>query len=92
MSAKKLKVGECNCYLLIYYNCRLPSKTKLAIYKAVMNADYKELVNKRRQKNLKKVDRKLKCLLNYSDKNMVNIFNFIIFIYEKHIRLNPEKL
>ena len=87
----RYNLEESYCDFLIYYNDREHSTIKLAPFRAMMNIENKDLINKIRE-NIIKRSQKAKMLKETFLKNsIVRVSNRIRFIDEKHIRFNPSR-
>ena len=79
------------CDFLLYYNDRLHSTTKVAPFKAMMNASDKELMEKIR-KNTLKMKLKAKTISEtYPDGSYIRVSNYIKIIDKEHVRFHPSR-
>ena len=79
------------CDFLLAYNYRLHSTTKVAPYKAIMDASDKELMGKIKKNTLKRRLKVRTISVTHPDRSNVRISNYVKFIDKQHIRFDPER-
>ena len=73
------------CDFLLYYNDRLHSATKVAPFKAMVNASDKELMEKNKENTLKRRIKANTVSETYPDGSYIRVSNYIKIIDKEHV-------